>query len=166
MTDVTDRLALPLLSAGQAQKELYHNEALARIDVMLCGAVVDSGHDTPPADPDPRGCWIVGNVPTGAWTSQANALAGWTSGGWRFVTPRAGMNFWHVAQGVRIFFDGSAWISGVIPASSLEIGGVQVVGARQAAIPDPAGGTTIDAEARSGITTILEALRSHGLISS
>ena len=32
MTDATPRFALPLLAAGQAQKELFHNEALTLPD--------------------------------------------------------------------------------------------------------------------------------------
>lgn len=59
-----------------------------------------------------------------------------------------------------------AWEIGVIRADSLVVAGEQVVGARGAAIPDPAGGTTIDAEARSAIGAILAALRQHGLIGS
>lgn len=40
MTDLpTPRLALPLLQPGQAQKEMYHNEALARLDLAVQPAV-------------------------------------------------------------------------------------------------------------------------------
>ncbi|MGL4312420.1 MAG: DUF2793 domain-containing protein, partial [Sphingomonas sp.] len=35
MAETTSRLALPLLAAGQAQKEMFHNEALALIDLAL-----------------------------------------------------------------------------------------------------------------------------------
>lgn len=46
------------------------------------------------------------------------------------------------------------------------IGGQQVVGARAGAIGSPAGGSTVDAEARGAIGQILSALRTHGLIGS
>lgn len=39
-----------------------------------------------------------------------------------------------------------------------------VVADEQAAITDPAGGATIDAQARTAIIAILNALRAHGLI--
>ena len=35
MSDATARLALPFIAPGQAQKELFHNEALTRIDALL-----------------------------------------------------------------------------------------------------------------------------------
>jgi hypothetical protein len=35
----TDRFSLPLLVAGQAQKELFHNEALLALDTIVAGAV-------------------------------------------------------------------------------------------------------------------------------
>ena len=46
------------------------------------------------------------------------------------------------------------------------VGGEKVVGARAAAIADPASGGMVDAEARSAVGQILEALRGHGLIAS
>lgn len=35
MSDATARFAFPLIAPGQAQKELFHNEALARVDALL-----------------------------------------------------------------------------------------------------------------------------------
>lgn len=49
-------------------------------------------------------------------------------------------------------------------AVQLIIGGVAVVGARGAAIASPAGGSTVDAESRTCLQSILSALRTHGLI--
>jgi hypothetical protein len=46
----------------------------------------------------------------------------------------------------------------------VSIGGVDVVGARRAAIPDPTGGTVVDSQARAAIGAILGTLRGHGLI--
>ena len=58
----------------------------------------------------------------------------------------------------------TGWEVGQARASRVLIGGQQVVGARQAAIAAPAGGTTADAEARACLSAILGALKSHGLI--
>jgi hypothetical protein len=44
--------------------------------------------------------------------------------------------------------------------------GTQVVTTRQAAITNPTGGATIDAEARTAIGSILTAMRTHGLIAT
>jgi hypothetical protein len=46
------------------------------------------------------------------------------------------------------------------------INGEQIIGSRGVAIASPAGGSTVDAEARSSIDQILAALRTHGLIES
>lgn len=164
MPETSDRFVLPLLSAGQAQKELFHNEALTILDLLAHAAVEDQGLNTPPATPAIGQCWIIGPSPTGAWASHAGALAGWTSGGWRFVTARAGMVVWDAGAGYPLHHDGSGWVDGALTASSLNIGGVQVIGGQMAAIPNPTGGSAIDVEARAAIDLILGALRTHGLI--
>jgi hypothetical protein len=51
--------------------------------------------------------------------------------------------------------------------TSYKVAGNQVVGARGAAIANPAGGATVDAEARAALVALLDALRAatgHGLI--
>lgn len=164
MAETTPRLALPLLQAGQAQKEIFHNEALALIDLALAAGVEAVGTNTPPASPTAGQCWIIGTTPNGAWSAQANALAGWTAGGWRFISPRQGMTVWSMTDSVFCWFDGAGWRVGDVVARAIDIGGVQVVGSRQAAIESPAGGSVIDVEARAAIGAILAALRSHGLI--
>ena len=51
-----------------------------------------------------------------------------------------------------------------LTGSALLLDGLQVVGTRAAAIASPAGGSTVDSEARSAIDQLLRALRQHGLI--
>ncbi|WP_294357771.1 DUF2793 domain-containing protein [uncultured Sphingomonas sp.] len=161
--DQTPRLGLPLLHIGQAGKELTHNEALARLDIVVAGVVEDIGVDVPPADPTPGQCWIVGAQPGGEWVGHAGAIAGWTDGGWRFIAASFGLSLWCRARARHVAFN-SAWEDGVIRATRVIVDGVPVIGARQPAIPSPAGGATIDAEARGTITAMLAAMRAHGLI--
>jgi hypothetical protein len=166
MTESTARFALPLLQAGQAQKELYHNEALALIDIGLAPAVQSVALNTPPTTPALGACWVVGASPTGAWSGLANAIAGWTGGGWRFVMPSAGMTVWSMTDQVFARFTGSTWVVGDMVAARVAIGGNQVVGARRGAIESPTGGSVVDSTARTAIAAILAALRGHGLIDS
>ena len=166
MTETSTRFALPFLQPGQAQKEVYHNEALATLDIAMHATVQAAGTVDPPATPAPGACWIVGAAATGAWSGQAGAIAGWTTGGWRFVSPSEGMLAWSIADGVWLQRIGAAWITGRVRASSVWIGGVQVVGSQQAAIAAASGGSTVDAEARTAIDTVLQALRAHGLIAA
>jgi hypothetical protein len=48
--------------------------------------------------------------------------------------------------------------------TAYKVAGTKVVGAQQPAIPDAAGGVTIDVEARAALNTLLAELRLHGLI--
>jgi Protein of unknown function (DUF2793) len=164
MTEVTDRLALPLLVAGQAQKEVWHNEALIQLDLLVQGVVVAVAPSSIPTSPGIGQCWIVGPGPSGVWAGKANHIAGWTSGGWRFAAPLEGMAVWSLADGVSVRRSASAWIKGELTATSVKIAGNQVVGGRQAAIAAPTGGTVIDSEARLALSTLLAAVRAHGLI--
>lgn len=161
--DSTVRWALPLLQPGQAQKEMVHNEAIARLDLIAQGVAL-AILDAPPVAPEPGQTWIIGDDPTGDWTGKAAHLAGWTTGGWRFVAPRDGMTLWLVSEGLNARFGSGAWTPGEEAAANLSINGVQVVGERQASIADPAGGSVIDIESRVTLTGILAALRAHGLI--
>ncbi len=160
----TSRLGLPFIEPGQAQKELFHNEALRRVDIALAAAVESVGANAPPGSPVDGQCHVVGTAPTGAWTGQAKALAGYAAGGWRFVAAVAGMRALDKASGQTATFDGAEWTVGTIKGATLELTGSKVVGARGAAVANPGGGSVVDAEARAAIVSILERMRTHGLI--
>lgn len=162
----TPRLTLPFIQPGQAQKEMSHNEALTLLDIAVQPAVQAVGGATPPLEPEAGQCWIVGAGADGDWAGCETMLAGWTAGGWRFVAPVPGMQVWSVADGMFAWFDGAEWLLGELMLARVRVGTHQVVGARQPAIPDPAGGTSVDAEARGAIVAVLEAMRTHGLVAS
>ena len=159
----TPRLALPLLQPGQAQKEMLVNEAVSRLDIAVQGTAVAAAVDAPPVAPDPGDCWIVGTSPGGDWAGHAHEIAGWTSSGWIFVQPREGMQLWIGSTANVALFKGGAWRLGELHGK-LFVEGDQVVGSRGSAIVEPAGGSTVDAEARAVIASVLDALRAHGLI--
>ncbi len=162
----TPRFALPFLAPGQAQKELFHNEALQSLDVLVAAAVEGPPLAAPPASPVVGNCYIVAASPSGAWAGKAQHLAAYTSGGWRFIGPRDGLNAYVKSSGVTAAYRSGAWVIGDLSGSQLSVEGVKVIGARAAAIPDPAGGATVDAEGRAAINLILAALRGHGLIAT
>lgn len=162
----TDRLNLPLLSAAQAQKEVTHNEALTIADMAIQAVVQAVAPDAVPAAPVPGQCWIVGTSPSGAWAGQAGKIAGWTAGGWRFVTPFEGMQAWSIADGIVVRREATGWTSGVLTATSVKIGGVQVVGGQRPRVTAPAGGAVVDAQARAAIAAIIAGLEAHGLFSA
>lgn len=149
--DVTERLGLPTLASGQASKEVIHNEALLIVDTLLCGAVEEPPRNAPPSSPTAGQAWIVGPSPTGAWAGKPGHVAGHTAGGWRLIAPTDGMSLLVKSTGTFAVHSGGAWAVGAQAA---------------AAIGNPAGGTTIDTEARAAIAAMLAALRSHGLIAT
>jgi hypothetical protein len=163
MTERSARFALPFILPGQAQKELFHNEALAALDGLIHAAVEGSAA-TPPADPGQDESWFVGADASGAWAGQSDSIAVRTSGGWRFLAPVIGMSVWDKAVGFARRWTGTAWSDGTLPVAAIRIGGQQIVGARLSDVPSPSGGTTIDAEARTAVDALIVTLKSHGLI--
>lgn len=160
----THRLGLPLLHAGQAQKEIWHNEALALLDLLVQPVVRSVGAIEPPAVPDPGDCHVVGEGAHADWAGRDHSVAGWTEAGWRFVAPTEGMRFLIAGTMVPITFVEGAWQTGVLAASELVVNGLKVVGERGAAVDAPTGGATIDSEARAAISSIISVMTAHGLI--
>ena len=149
MDEQTPRLSLPFLDPGQAQKEITHNEALMLLDLAVQASVEAVGTNDPPAAPAVGAAWIVGDTPTGPWNGMAGRIAGWSSDGWRFVAPFEGMRAWSRGDGGEARFAGGQWRVAERPA-----------------IPAPAGGATIDTEARASITAVLAALANHDFVVS
>jgi hypothetical protein len=140
--DFTARHGLPNLYVGQAQKEVTHNEALARIDALLHPAV--EALATEPisgltASDDGR-CWLIAASASGLWTGRAGQIARWSGGSWRYLAPVAGMTLWLSSTGKRLFYIGSDWLE-------------------PDAIAGPSGGAVIDVESRAAVAAILSHLR-------
>ena len=134
---------LPYLFAGQAQKEGYVNEALARIDALLHMTVEDAA-DSPPAGAVDGQCWLVGSAASGAWSGHSGQIAGLSSGNWMFFSPRDGMRVLNRATGQEIRFAGG-WQLPTRPAL-------------------PTGGQTVDEQARAAISAIVACLTEAGLL--
>ena len=144
-TPATPKYALPLLFAGQAQKEFYVNEAHALIDALLHAACEGEAAD-PPATPTEGEAWLVGNGATGEWTGEDGKLASRQSGNWLFTTPSEGMQLFDRSTGQMILYR-SGW-------------------QRPAAPILPSGGTVVDAEARTAIADLITALVDAGIFPS
>jgi hypothetical protein len=160
----TDRLALPLLAAGQAQKELTHNEALGLIDITVQLVAESADLVTPPGAPEAGQCWIVATGAGGAWSGKAGQVACWTENGWLFAQAKHGWAAWVVDRQHSLRFDDPDWADEPARNDGFYVAGDRVVGIRQPAISEPSGGAVQDVEARAILDAMLAALRAHGLI--
>lgn len=145
--ETSARFVLPLLVAGQAQKEVTHNEALTLIDLALCPVVEAVGINSPPSSPILGQAWIIGTAPSGVWLGSANALAGWTAGGWRFVQLPVGASVMIRSNSLKWKRNSASWV--VSPTASV-----------------PSGGSIVDVQCRAALSGVIDALISHGLLAS
>lgn len=160
----TDRLGLPLLAAGQAQKEITHNEALTMLDLAIALTVERDDLSAPPSSPGAGLCWIIADGASGDWFGRERQIAGWTDAGWRFLAPRVGMQAWHALHGHLLRFDGAGWVSESVRSDGFYVEGQRVIGPRVGPIPDVSGGANQDVELCASVNLVLAALREHGLI--
>ena len=129
--------------AGQSQKEFTVNEALLRADLALLCAV-EGELAAPPPTPLAGQAWLVAANPTGSFAGHSAAIAGFTGGGWRFIAARRGMQVYDKSSACfRLYTDACQLC--VAPLT-------------------PAGGTTIDQEARTAIDNLLEKLVIAGIL--
>lgn len=162
----TARWDLPLLFAGQAQKEVYHNEALVRMDMLMHARAESADLAEPPEMPDVGQCWIVANGAVGAWSDHVQSLACWTEGGWRFAAPGAGLSIEVTDRGHALRYDGEVWRETEVRTDGIYIDHKRIIGPRGGPISEPIGGAVIDAECRAALGAILSALRAHGVVES
>lgn len=137
------RLNLPLLFAGQAQKELFVNESLARLD-GLAHCAVEAESNAPPPNPAEGEAHLVGPSPTGPWIGRSGQIALFQSGQWLFQSPLDGMRIFNRAMGHDLRFRGT-WLAPTRPAP-------------------PSGGSTVDAEARAALAALIESLAAGGIL--
>ncbi|HEX6860023.1 MAG TPA: DUF2793 domain-containing protein [Caulobacteraceae bacterium] len=110
--DATPRLALPYLAAGQAQKHVTLNEALARLDGLVQSAVESRATDAQPVSPADGDLYIMTASASGAdWAGKAaGTLMRFEAGAWAELTAAEGHVAWVKDEGLLAIFDGAAWI--------------------------------------------------------
>lgn len=141
----TPVLGLPLLAAGQAQKEFFLNEALSLIDALHPRAVTAS-QPAPPASPAEGDCFRVTASASGAWSGHADCLAVMVAGDWRFIAPAEGMVIFDRAGDHLLVFR-AAWTQASAPAL-------------------PSTGSVVDVEARSALQALVGALQGIGILAT
>ena len=141
----TPVIRLPLLIAGQAQKEFFVNQALCLLDALHPQAVTAS-LPAPPATVGDGECFRVLAPASGAWVGHEDEIAVLIGGGWHFVSPVEGMQLFDRAADHTLVFR-SEWRYAAAPAA-------------------PTGGLVVDTAARAALAALIDALITLGILDS
>ena len=139
--DRSPRLGLPFLFPGQAQREFYVNESLARLDVLVHPVIESEVSSTPPT-PVAGQTFLISDA-TGDWENRNGQLAFWDGQIWTFLSPFEGLRIFDKSAGRYLLFK-ATWEKGTV-------------------LTEPAGGTTVDIQARAAIAEIVGIMRQFGL---
>lgn len=154
----TNNISLTEMEVGQSQKETTYNNAIKKIDSILNRGVISLGDETPPVSPAAGDIYILGATPTGAWASQANKIAAYYSGSWKFVTPKTGATYFVIDVGRFYKWGGSAWATADV-ASLDDLSDASVSGAAQYEVLAYDGSNFVN-------TSSLHALNSIGVVAA
>jgi hypothetical protein len=123
----TARLNLPLIDAGQAQKNVTHNEAILALDQFVQASVLSQTLAVPPASNHEGDSYIVAAAGSGAWAGKSGQIAAFQQGAWNFYTPSVGCLVWVTAQSRVFVWTGTAW-SDVFNLFSSALQNMQLLG--------------------------------------
>lgn len=161
---ITERAETSILRDPYSKKPYVYFYATFMLDFLVQPTCPVGPSDVPPLTPVEGATYLCGSEPTGAWAGHNNAIASWTTSGWRFAAAAEGRRVTELPAGIDWQFLGGTWVRGVAHVGEVRVEGEAVLRSRQAAIANPLGGSVVDQEARQAIRAILAAMRSHGLI--
>lgn len=154
MGERTARFDLPLLVPGQGQKDVTMNEGLLALDRLVQAVAQSRVLATPPPAPADGACWLVPADAVGAWAGQADRLACWSEGGWRFHPLPEGALVWIVDEARRARRSATGFVA------------EGLTGLPASPVAPPAGGTVVDTEARAAVASLIDRLVAVGLLAS
>lgn len=115
----TPNLGLPYLAAAQSQKHVTHNEAIRALDALVQLSVRTRTLVSPPVAPQEGQRWIVGAPASAAWSGREGMVAAFQDGAWAFLAPNEGWLAWVSDEGKLLAWNGTHWIDGAAPVTSL-----------------------------------------------
>jgi hypothetical protein len=104
----TPKLEFPEITSQQTTQYVTHNEALAKLDVLVQSGVLDRV-TTPPGSPSHGDCYLVIATATGAFAGHEDDIAQYYNGDWQFYTPNEGWRIWVADENQWYQYSGSAW---------------------------------------------------------
>ncbi len=158
----TPRLALPLISAGQSQKDVTHNDAVLALDRLVALRAASRSEAVPPASAAIGDVQIVPATGAAAWGQPAGTLMHWQGDGWLPEGPRDGQMVLVADENVMLVHRGG-W-QDLWPVAGLTVGGRALLAAPAVAMLPPTGGGTVDAQARAAIADLIVILQQQGIL--
>ena len=119
---MTPHLKLPLLAAGQAQKHVTVNEALAALDTLAQLSVINRTQAAPPAAPAIGAAYIVDADAKGAFVGHAGEIATYDEAGWRFHEPADGWRCYVHSEDLLLVRAAGSWTLAAMPAAPATLG--------------------------------------------
>lgn len=154
MSELTARHGMPLLVAGQGQKDVTHNEALLCLDALAVPVAESADLAEPPVSRVEGQCWLVADGAVGEWLGKSGKFALWTAGGWRFL---------NLPEGGSVYVKSNGRLMRKLQGQWATERWTGVVGS---AIPLPSGGAVADVQARAAIASLIQQLATAGLLAS
>lgn len=121
----TPRLDLPFLQAGQALKNITHNEALQRLDSGLYLSCSNMAADALPSDPVSGVVIIISETPDTTLLSRIGQIAVFLTESWVWFLPKSGWTIWDEVGETLQVFDGQIWVGptpGLVPDTLPHLG--------------------------------------------
>ena len=106
----TARLDLPFLQAGQALKNITHNEALQRLDSGLYLSCSNMGATSLPDNPAEDLVLLVSHSPDITLSDRIGQIAVFTANGWVWFTPKPGWSLWDETEQTLRIYNGESWV--------------------------------------------------------
>lgn len=145
LSDSTPNYGMPMLFAGQAQKEFMINKSLSILDAIMPSSIIES-LSAPPNTWTDGSAYRVTATATEGWATKEDMIAIAVAGSWHFLPPYPGMRVFDQAADCMLLYR-SAWQFAVEPTA-------------------PSSGAVVDDQARAAILQIVAALRDLGLLKS
>jgi hypothetical protein len=152
MTETTPLLGFTLWDALITEPDLIYNDSFRKTDVLVAGFIVSRTTDAEPGAPTEGDAYIMTGSASGTdWaTFDEHDIAVFSGAVWKQYAPGGRVQMLVDDDNEIVYWTGSAWAVGVVLTADSKIN-------------DPAGGGTVDAEARTAINAIIDALESHGI---
>jgi len=109
MSDNTQRIALPELTADPQAAFARINQTFTQLDALIDIYAIDIYVNSPPPAPNPGDIYIIGDSPSGAWSDHADAIAYCVASSWTFYDTFNGLHAFVASNNTLYVYTSSRW---------------------------------------------------------